>query len=113
MFADPEHMRYYPAPFTREQTVAWIERRLTSTYRDQGFGLLIAEDDQTAQLLGTVGPTVQIVEDLREIELGWHIRPGHKGKGYAPEAAAAARDWAFANLEVGMLHLVYRVDRPG
>lgn len=143
MFADSEHMRYYPAPFTTEQTQAWIDRQL-ERYRQDGFGLWVAEDRATGGVLGTVGPTIQIVEDVREVELGWHVRPGHKGKGYAPEAATAARDWAFATLGVdhlislirpenaasarvaekigmhvdrdvdhhGMLHLVYRLDRP-
>ena len=52
------------------------------------------------EFLGTAGPTVQIVEGIDEVEIGWHTRPGRKGEGIAPEAAAAARDWAFANLDI-------------
>jgi RimJ/RimL family protein N-acetyltransferase len=99
MFADAEHMRHYPAPFTREQTEAWIERQL-ERYREDGFGLWVVEDRATGEFLGTAGPTIQVVEDVREVEIGWHVKPGRKGEGIAPEAAAAARDWAFANLEV-------------
>jgi RimJ/RimL family protein N-acetyltransferase len=44
-----------------------------------------------------------------EVEIGWHTRPGRKGEGIAPEAASAARDWAFANLDVD--HLISLV-RP-
>lgn len=102
MFADPDHMRYYPAPFTREQTEAWVERQF-QRYRDDGFGLLVVEDRRTGAIVGTVGPALQEVEGERLVEIGWHIRPGLKGSGYAPEAAAAARDWAFANLDVGHL----------
>jgi RimJ/RimL family protein N-acetyltransferase len=32
-----------------------------------------------------------------EPELGWLLFPGHEGNGYATEAAAALRDWAFAH----------------
>ena len=44
-----------------------------------------------------------------EVEIGWHTRPGRKGEGIAPEAGAAARDWAFENLDVD--HLISLV-RP-
>lgn len=99
MFADTEHMRWYPAPFTLEQTVAWVDRQF-ERYRVDGFGLWVIEDRETSAFLGTAGPTVQVVEDVREVEIGWHVRPGAKGRGIAPEAGAAARDWAFASLGV-------------
>lgn len=108
MFADPDHMRYYPVPFTREDTESWIERQLERS-RDDGFGLWVIEDRGTGEVLGTAGPTVQVVEDVREVEIGWHVKPGHKGRGIAPEAGGAARDWAFANLDVD--HLISLV-RP-
>ena len=102
MFADPEHMRFYPAPFDRERTVAWIARQL-ERYQQDGFGLWVAEHRSSGGFVGTVGPALQEVEGERLVEIGWHVRPGLKGSGFAPEAAAAARDWAFANLEVGHL----------
>ena len=102
MFADPEHMRFYPAPFDRERTVAWIARQL-ERYRQDGFGLWVAELREDGAFVGTIGPAMQEVEGERLVEIGWHVRPGLKGSGYAPEAAAAARDWVFANLEVGHL----------
>ena len=50
---------------------------------------------------------------MEEVEIGWHTRPGRKGEGIAPEAAAAARDWAFANLEVDhLISLVRPENRP-
>lgn len=108
MFSDPDHMRWYPAPFDRETTGAWLERTLAS-YAIRGYGLLIVEDRVTEEFLGTAGPTLQVVEGVDEVEIGWHTRPGRKGEGIAPEAASAARDWAFANLDVD--HLISLV-RP-
>jgi RimJ/RimL family protein N-acetyltransferase len=102
MFADPEHMRFYPGPFTRAESEAWIARQL-ERYRQHGFGLWIAEDRSSEGFVGTIGPALQEVEAEALVEIGWHVRPGLKGSGYAPEAAAAARDWAFMNLEVGHL----------
>jgi RimJ/RimL family protein N-acetyltransferase len=102
MFADPEHMRFYPAPFDREQTEAWIARQY-ERYQQDGFGLWVAQLREDGAFVGTIGPAMQEVEGERLVEIGWHVRPGLKGSGYAPEAATAARDWAFANLEVGHL----------
>ena len=108
MFADPDHMRWYPAPFDRETSRAWLQRQIDA-YGTRGFALLIVEDRVTGEFLGTAGPTLQIVEDVEEVEIGWHTRPGRKGEGIAPEAAAAARDWTFANLDID--HLISLV-RP-
>lgn len=82
--------------------------RTFERYRNEGFGLLIVEDRVTGEFLGTAGPTIQVVEDVDEVEIGWHTRPGRKGEGVAPEAAAAARDWAFANLQVDRLVALVR-----
>jgi RimJ/RimL family protein N-acetyltransferase len=107
MLSDAEHMRWYPAPFDLEASTRWFERTMES-YAIHGFGLLIVEDRVTAEFLGTAGPTIQVVERVEEVEIGWHTRPGRKGEGIAPEAAAAARDWAFASLPVDHLIALVR-----
>lgn len=99
MFADPVHMRWYPATFSRADTQAWVDRQL-ERYRNDGFGLWIAEERDGAGFVGTVGPVRQEVEGRSEVEIGWHVRPGLKGRGYAVEGATAARSWAFERLEV-------------
>ena len=107
MFSDPEHMRWYPAPFDRETTRAWLERQIEG-YRTRGFALLIVEDRETGAFLGTAGPSLLQVEGVDEVEIGWHTRPGRKGEGIAPEAGAAARDWAFHHLETDHLIALVR-----
>lgn len=36
--------------------------------------------------------------DTNELEVGWHLLPAHRGRGYATEAASALVDEAFARL---------------
>jgi RimJ/RimL family protein N-acetyltransferase len=112
MFSDPEHMRWYPEPFTREGTQEWLDRQLAA-YDTRGYALWIVEDRVSGAFLGTAGPTNQEVEGVGHVEIGWHTKPGRKGEGIAPEAAAAARDWAFASLEVDhLISLVRPENRP-
>ncbi|MGA9160902.1 MAG: GNAT family N-acetyltransferase [Actinomycetota bacterium] len=99
MFSDPEHMKWYPAPFDRETSQAWLERQVEG-YRTRGFALWIVEDLESGEFLGTAGVTAPVVEGVEEVEIGWHTRPGRKREGIASEAGAAARDWAFQNLDI-------------
>ena len=112
MFSDPEHMRWYPAPFQREETRAWLARQM-ARYRDPGYGLLIVEDRRSGEFLGTAGPATMPVEGVEHVEIGWHTKPGRKGEGIAPEAGAAARDWAFGNLAVDHLISLVRPENTG
>jgi ribosomal-protein-alanine N-acetyltransferase len=112
MLSDPEHMRWYPAPYSHEQVVDWVERRMAS-YERVGFGLWIVEKRSTGGFLGTAGPTEQVVEQVREVELGWHVRKEWWGQGIAAEAAAASRDWAWDHLDLDhLIALVRPENRP-
>ena len=97
--SDPVHMRFYPHPFSLDESRAWIER-MQARYEEVGFALLGVEDLATGEFLGNVGPHVQHVDDVDEVELGWSITPTRAREGIATEAAAACRDWAFATLDI-------------
>jgi len=112
MLSDPEHMRWYPEPFSREVSLQGLERQI-ARHETRGYALWIVEDRRTGAFLGTAGPSLVTTEEADEVEIGWHTRPGRKGEGIAPEAGAAARDWAFANLEVDhLIALVRPENRP-
>jgi ribosomal-protein-alanine N-acetyltransferase len=101
--SDPDHMRFYPHPFSMEETEDWIAR-VQARYDADGFGLLAVEDRSTGMFVGNVGPMVQRVHDVDEVELGWSIAPERSRQGIATEAAIACRDWVFA--EVGADHVI-------
>ena len=112
MLSDPEHMRWYPEPFSREGSLEWLERQI-ARHETRGYALWIVDDRRTGAFLGTAGPSLVTIEEADEVEIGWHTRPGRKGEGIATEVGAAARDWAFANLEVDhLIALVRPENRP-
>ncbi|WP_163509282.1 GNAT family N-acetyltransferase [Fodinicola acaciae] len=108
LFADPAVMRYYPRTKTREEAQGWIDwsKRL---YRDEGFGLWILTL-RSGEFIGDCGLTVQVVEGVREIEVGYHVRADLQGNGYATEAAAACRDHAAKALGVRRLVAIIHPD---
>jgi RimJ/RimL family protein N-acetyltransferase len=72
--SDPVHMRFYPHPFSVKETEDWIAWTRDNYVRN-GFGLLAVEDLATGEFRGNVGPVLQHVEGVDEIELGWSITP--------------------------------------
>ncbi|GAA1961397.1 GNAT family N-acetyltransferase [Kitasatospora viridis] len=102
LLADPEVMRYYPRPKTREEARGWLEWN-RGLYAERGFGLWTVRLTATGEYLGDCGLTPQLVEGVTEIEVGYHVRADRQGRGYATEAAAACRDHAREVLGVSRL----------
>lgn len=92
MLGDPEVMRFYPAPKTREQTAAWIAWN-EDNYARHGYGLWIIETHDGA-FIGDCGLTWQEVNAVPRLEVGYHVVTPAQGRGYATEAATACRDHA-------------------
>jgi RimJ/RimL family protein N-acetyltransferase len=93
LLSDEDVMRYYPRPMARGEARAWIARN-HCRYRDHGFGLWIMNLRDTGEFVGDCGLTVQHVDGVDELEVGYHVRTSMQGKGYATEAAVASRDFA-------------------
>jgi RimJ/RimL family protein N-acetyltransferase len=93
LLGDPEVMRYYPHPKSRDEALAWIawNQRL---YREYGVGLWLLTLREGGEFVGDCGLTPQQIEGADEIEVGYHVRAAFQGRGLATEAAAACRDYA-------------------
>jgi len=93
LLGDPEVMRHYPRPKTREEASGWIawNQRL---YREHGYGLWLVRRREDGAFVGDCGLTPQVVDGETHLEVGYHVRADLQGHGYATEAAAACRDLA-------------------
>lgn len=96
VLSDAETMRYYPVLFDRAGVEEWISRN-RRRYSANGHGLWAMILKSTGELIGDCGVTVQPVDGIDELEVGYHLRRDHWGHGYATEAAQACRNWAFEN----------------
>jgi RimJ/RimL family protein N-acetyltransferase len=112
LLGDPQVMRYYPQPKSREEALAWIawNQRL---YREHGFGLWLLTLGATGRFVGDCGLTPQQVDGVTEVEVGYHVRAALQGRGLATEAAAACRDYARDVLGVGwLIAIIGKRNRP-
>ena len=103
VLADPEIMMHYPYDFDEKRIRDWIGRNM-NRYRENGFGLWAVCLKETGEMIGDCGLTLQNIEGEMLPEIGYHIRKDCQHKGYAKEAAAAVRDWAFENTDQPSLY---------
>ena len=97
VLGDPESMRYYPHPFSIEETRTWIDRN-RQRYREDGFGLWGLVLKETGDLVGDTGLTIQTVDGEDLVEVGWHVHRGMQRHGLATEAGRASVEHGFAVL---------------
>ena len=96
IWADPDTMRYYPAPLDAAGVQAWIAKN-RDRYRVFGFGGWAVCLKETGELIGACGLTMQRIQEKILPEIGYHIRRDKQRCGYAKEAAIAVRDWTFTH----------------
>jgi RimJ/RimL family protein N-acetyltransferase len=112
LLGDPEVMAYYPAPKTRQQARQWIDWN-RGLYHSRGFGLWAVTLKESGEFAGDCGLTPQIIDGREELEVGYHVLPAMQGRGYATEAAAAARDFARDVLRAPrLIAIVHPRNRP-
>ena len=107
LMADQDQMAFYPAPRTRDEAKAWIDRNI-GLYKENGFGFWLMEAIAGRDFLGYCGIRPLPIEGIQEVEMGWHTRKEFWGQGHATESAAACRDLAFTRFDI--VRLVATID---
>jgi RimJ/RimL family protein N-acetyltransferase len=99
MHDDPEVTRFVE----RRDRQGSVERLRADEreWRERGHGMFAVLDRASGRFLGRV--ILKHWPQFEETELGWTLRRDAWGHGYATEAAAAVRDWGFANLDLPYL----------
>jgi RimJ/RimL family protein N-acetyltransferase len=122
LYSDPEAMRFIGGVHPElASDPGFVLRRWLERWEENGYGQLVAERREDGAVLGRVGlvvwdTSVWQITTLAEAgehaqpELGWALARAHWGRGYATEAALAARDWARAELGIGRLVSVVAPD---
>lgn len=102
MNADPEVMRHFPAPLSREESDRMVER-MEACFAEKGFGLWALESAEEGTFLGFTGLSTADfgAHFAPAVEVGWRLRREAWGHGYATEAARAALDHGFGTLGLG------------
>jgi RimJ/RimL family protein N-acetyltransferase len=101
MNADPLVMEYFPAPLTRAESDALVDR-IESHFADRGWGPYAAEIRRTGEFVGFIGLSVPVFRAHFPpcVEIGWRLAAEYWGKGLATEGARAALDYAFTKLRL-------------
>ncbi|HEX4817898.1 MAG TPA: GNAT family N-acetyltransferase [Nonomuraea sp.] len=105
MNADPEVMEHFPAPLTREQSDAFVDR-IERQFDERGYSLWALEERATGRFIGFTGLAWQAFDApfLPAAEVGWRLTRPAWGHGYATEAARRAVAYAFA--EAGLDEII-------
>lgn len=96
---DEETMYAYEGAFSDEEVEEWLDRQL-SRYREYGFGLWAVVLKETGEVIGQCGLTMQPWKNEKVLEIGYLFQRQFWHNGYASEAAAACKKYAFEVLKV-------------
>ena len=101
MSADADVMRFVGGVRTAEQADAQVDERATGL-AIQGVGKWAVEEVASGEFVGTIGLGYALFEApfTPAIEMGWRLARPFWGRGFAREAAAAAMQYGFDELEL-------------
>lgn len=97
ILTDEETMTAYGGGFDEVMVQDWLLRMLRR-YREDGFAMWAVELRDGGDFIGQCGLTKQSILGEEVIEVGYLFNRAWWHRGYATEAAAASRDYAFDDL---------------
>lgn len=104
---DEETMAAYEGAFHDSEVQEWLDRQI-SRYQRWRFGLWAVILKETDEMIGQCGLTMQPWKDKEVLEIGYLFERLHWHQGYAIEAAAACKKYAFEVLNAGEVCSIIR-----
>lgn len=97
--ADPEVMKYFPAPATREQTKEFV-LKMQHSFSEKSYCYFAVDRLEDAKLIGFIGLMDQAFEASFTpcVDIGWRLGTRFWGMGYATEGATRCLEYAFSEL---------------
>ncbi len=94
--ADPIVMEHFPAPLSRAESDAFIDRH-SAIIAERGWGLWASEVRESGQFIGFIGLSVPVFDAdfVPCVEIGWRLASCAWGSGFATEGATAVLRHAF------------------
>lgn len=104
MNADARVMEYLPSVLDRAASDA-AAQKLRAHFDEYGFGKWVVETRDGAEWVGVVGLAwIHFAAPFTPaVEVGWRLAHEHWGKGYATEAARAALDFGFRDVNLARM----------
>ena len=95
---NPRVMYAYEHDFTDRDVREWLTRQ-QKRYREYGFGLWAMILKSTGEMIGQAGLTMQPYREKQVLEIGYLLKESFWHCGYAREAAAGCKQYAFEVLK--------------
>jgi RimJ/RimL family protein N-acetyltransferase len=105
MMADEDAARFIGGTMPRPVTWRGL-MTMIGAWHATGFAMFSVIEKSTGRWVGRLGPWMP--DGWPGPEVGWAIARECWGRGYAPEGAAAAMDWAFDTL--GWTDVIHSID---
>ena len=102
-------MYAYEHDFTDMDVQIWLDRQ-RKRYETYGFGLWAVILKNTKEMIGQAGLTMQPYKDTEVLEIGYLLKEKFWQYGYAREAAAGCKKYAFEVLKQDKVCSVIKVD---
>ncbi|HEX5927208.1 MAG TPA: GNAT family N-acetyltransferase [Baekduia sp.] len=99
---DIQHFTFVPVPYREDDARDWVGGAPARAAAGEGLSLVIADIDDHAQLLGTVG-LLRPDWVQRTIEIGYWVAPWARGRGLAVRAVKLLAPWALRTLDLARI----------
>jgi len=92
-----------------EKCKVWFDK-VFNRYNNHLGGMNALIEKSNSKFVGQCGLLIQTVDGIEELEIGYSLMPGFRGKGYALEAAKKCKDYAFENNLTESLISIIHID---
>lgn len=104
---DGQTMYAYEGVMSDVEMYEWLDRQL-ARYKEDGFGLWAVILKKSGKMIGQCGLSWQDADGKRVLEIGYLFNRAFWQKGYAAEAAAGCKRYAFETLNAEEVYSIIR-----